>query len=80
MKKGLVSEEGLACLALRAIHETSLCSAQNSPQDCFASRVQVPFSILQDLVSEEGLEPSRPVGHQPLKLARLPFRHSDKRT
>ena len=30
------------------------------------------------LVREGGLEPPRPVGHQHLKLARLPFRHSRK--
>ncbi len=30
------------------------------------------------VVREGGLEPPRPFGHQHLKLARLPFRHSRK--
>ena len=30
------------------------------------------------IVREGGLEPPRPFGHQHLKLARLPFRHSRK--
>ena len=28
------------------------------------------------MVREAGLEPARPIGHQNLNLARLPFRHS----
>jgi hypothetical protein len=31
----------------------------------------------QTLVSKRGLEPLRPFERQPLKLVRLPFRHSD---
>ena len=35
------------------------------------------MSYERTLVSKRGLEPLRPFERQPLKLVRLPFRHSD---
>ena len=40
--------------------------------------VETPCTCKGFLVREGGLEPPRPFGHQHLKLARLPFRHSRK--
>ena len=40
--------------------------------------VRVSPTSQDTIVREGGLEPPRPCGHQHLKLARLPFRHSRK--
>lgn len=52
--------------------------------DASAHRRHPPAGAKKPLLSrgffvrEGGLEPPRPYGHQHLKLARLPFRHSRK--
>jgi hypothetical protein len=42
-------------------------------------RLRVPVSPhdLKKMVSRVGVEPTRPCGHQPLRLVRLPLRHLD---
>ena len=47
--------------------------APTTPTDARSSRRQRAGSVYSGFVSEGGLEPPRPCGHQPLKLARLPI-------
>ena len=44
-----------------------------NPFQTGSRRAKNPYQIGVLVVSEGGLEPPRPCGHQPLKLARLPI-------
>ena len=44
-----------------------------NPFQTDSRRAKNPYQIGVLVVSEGGLEPPRPCGHQPLKLARLPI-------
>ena len=65
------------------IDSVCICTDQLTLQVTGAPLIFVPLEeagLTQGcapVVSKAGLEPARPNGHQPLKLARLPFRHFD---